>query len=56
MDGLREQADVLFILTSNRADLLEPSPPGPGGSTKPSRYPFPMRAVAGGSLTSTLAA
>ena len=25
MDGLAEDADVIFILTTNRADLLEPA-------------------------------
>ena len=33
MDGLAEDADVVFVLTTNRADLLEPAlaaRPGPG--------------------------
>jgi ATP-dependent 26S proteasome regulatory subunit len=35
MDGLEEDADVVFVLTTNRADLLEPALAArPGRSTK----------------------
>ena len=40
MDGAAPDADLLFLLTTNRADLLEKSRPWPrgrGGSTSPSK-------------------
>ena len=35
MEGMAEDADVAFLLTTNRPDILEsrPSPPAPVGST-----------------------
>jgi ATP-dependent 26S proteasome regulatory subunit len=26
MDGLNEDSDIIFLLTTNRADILEPAP------------------------------
>jgi ATP-dependent 26S proteasome regulatory subunit len=36
MDGLAEDADVVFLLTRNRADLLGCSPPSRAGRIRPS--------------------
>ena len=42
MDGAAGDADLLFVLTTNRADLLEPRwRPGRAGSTSRSRSPCP---------------
>ena len=39
MDGIGEDADVIFVLTTNRADLLEPALAARrGGSTRPSSF------------------
>jgi hypothetical protein len=42
MDGLREKADVFFILTTNRADTLEPALAGrPGRIDQTIEFPLP---------------
>ena len=49
MDGLDEDHDVLFVLTTNRADLLEPALAArPGGSIRrsSSRSRMPTGAAA----------
>ncbi len=52
MDGAAADADLLFVLTTNRADLLEPALAArPGGSTSRSRSICPMPMPAGGCST-----
>ncbi len=42
MEGLTSASDVIFLLTTNRADLLEQlSPSAQGGWTWPPSCPFP---------------
>jgi len=56
MDGLAEDADVVFVLTTNRADLLEPAlAPGQVASTRPSSSPCPTPRPAGSCSSSTAA-
>ena len=44
MDGLADDVDILFVLTTNRPDVLEPGLPlGQGESTKQSRLRSPIR-------------
>ena len=42
MDGLDEDHDVLFVLTTNRRGICSSlrSPPGPGGSTRRSSFRY----------------
>ena len=54
MDGLADDADVLFLLTTNRPDLLEPALARTrAASTRPSRSRCPTRSAAGGCSSST---
>jgi ATP-dependent 26S proteasome regulatory subunit len=42
MDGLRENSDVLFVLTTNRAEALEPALAGrPGRIDQAIEFPLP---------------
>ena len=43
MDGLAEDADVVFVLTTNRVDLLEPALRGPPRTHRPGRRDPPPR-------------
>ena len=44
MDGLADDADVLFLLTTNRPDILEPALAArPGGLIRPSKFHCPTR-------------
>jgi hypothetical protein len=54
MDGLGDDADVAFLLTTNRADLLEPARvQRPAASTSRSRSPSPTPRAAPASSPST---
>ena len=47
MEGLAGDADVAFLLTTNRIDCSSRrSPSAPAGSTWRSRFPFPARKAA----------
>ena len=55
MDGLKPDAHILFILTTNRPEMLEAAwPRDPAASTRPSSFPCPTRKVARSSCISTL--
>ena len=42
MDGLREDADVLFVLTTNRPEVLEPALAArPGRIDQAIEFPYP---------------
>lgn len=46
MDGLRERADVFFILTTNRPETLEPALPSrPGRIDQTIEFPLPDLAL-----------
>ena len=48
MDGLRPDADILFVLTTNRPEVLEEAPAARPGSDRPGdRVPVPRRGGAG---------
>ena len=54
MDGLADDADVLFLLTTNRPDILEPALAAPPAALiRPSRFHYPMPTAARGCSTST---
>jgi len=46
MDGLKDNADILFVLTTNRPEQLESALAGRDGSTRPSRCRCPTRSAA----------
>ena len=47
MDGLSDDSDVLFLLTTNRPALLEPGwRLGPAASIRRSRFRYPMKSAA----------
>ena len=54
MDGLSEDCDILFVLTANRPDILEPALSAePGRSTKHLKFLRQMRSVENASSNST---
>ena len=56
MDGLGEELDVTFLLTTNRADLLEPAlAERPGRADHAARCPCPTPTPGSGCFTSTRA-
>ena len=53
MDGLKEEADILFILTTNRPEALEGPCRGPAASIRPLSFRCRMM-KAGGEVRATL--